>query len=659
MANITLDLVETQNQFNFRHIYELTDDDIDENNDSPFTNLQYDCNYYEPCDALIKLSSFKPDDISSYFHINCRSLSANWGRFCELLSEVSNDSFNFDFIGISEIFNCDRDDRLSLSGYHPLISQTRKDDGRGGVGIFIKDHIHYSIRHDLSVFIPHVYESLFIEIISNKSKEANKILGVIYRPNSLPRADIDIFSSTLIDTIDIIDNEKKQCTLMGDMNIDILKYNTHDKTNSFIDNIMARSFMPKILKPTRISQTSATLIDHIYTNDNFPLSISGIIINDVADHFGVFHIQNNITRHSPLIIKPTRIYSENNISKFINLLQQTDFTDILQTDCPEVSYQKFIRLYSLAHESAFPLKVIHKNKKYIKKEAWMSAGLMTSMRTRIKLYAKKLRKPTEHNIDRYKSYNNQYNKLKRLMKMTYYKNLIEENRHNIKRTWSILNETINKHGKKSNFPQSFLIDNKEESNNSNIVNAFNAFYSRIGKTTAENVPTGHRLYTEFLTNPSVNSIFIEPVEPFHVLEIINKLKPKTSTGHDGIPMKIVKLTANFILGPLTHIINKSLSTGIVPKDLKIAKVIPIYKAADNRLLQNYRPISLLPAFSKIYEKIVFNKILSYMGSTNLFYKHQYGFRPKHSTIHPIVHLLNQCAENNNSLPKKIYNGNPM
>ena len=103
------------------------------------------------------------------------------------------DSFSFDLIGISEIYRCCNDSRLSLPGYHDLISRCREDGPRGGVGLFVKDKLNYTIRDDISVFIPHVFESVFIEII-NKT-ERNLIVGVIYRPNTEPHADMDIFSS--------------------------------------------------------------------------------------------------------------------------------------------------------------------------------------------------------------------------------------------------------------------------------------------------------------------------------------------------------------------------------------------------------------------------------------------------------------------------------
>ena len=77
--------------------------------------------------------------------------------------------------------------------------------------------------------------------------------------------------------------------------------------------------------------------------------------------------------------------------------------------------------------------------------------------------------------------------------------------------------------------------------------------------------------------------------------------------------------------------------------MKIAKVIPIYKSADKTLLKTYRPISLLPAFSKVLEKLMYTKITSFLNANNVFCKHQYGFRENHPTVHPIFHLLNQCA----------------
>ncbi len=134
-----------------------------------------------------------------------------------------------------------------------------------------------------------------------------------------------------------------------------------------------------------------------------------------------------------------------------------------------------------------------------------------------------------------------------------------------------------------------------------------------------------------------------PVNSMDVLNLTKKLKPKSSFGHDNISNKLLKDTIGNVLEPITHIINQSLLKGIVPEEMKVAKVIPIHKSSDPTIMKNYRPVSLLPAFSKLLEKIVYNKLLTFLNINNVLYKHQYGFRAKHSTIHPILHLLNHCA----------------
>ena len=98
--------------------------------------------------------------------------------------------------------------------------------------------------------------------------------------------------------------------------------------------------------------------------------------------------------------------------------------------------------------------------------------------------------------------------------------------------------------------------------------------------------------------------------------------------------------------------NRSFDTGIVPQEMKIAKVAPIYKSSDNALLKTYGPVNLLPAISKILEKLMCKKVLSFLDANNILFRYQYGFRPKHSTVRPIIHLLNHCSEaSNKAIPE--------
>ena len=640
--NISFDQIRTDNSYNLIALYDDYETGID-SLDSPFQYGNSTCEYFEPDEFNVMTE--KLHDSTTYFHLNCRGLSKNWESFRNLLCDLHGDKFAFDLIGVSEVFRCDYDTRLSLPGFHDLITRCRDDGSRGGVGLFIKENIIFKIREDLSVFIPHILESVFIEIQSKSNK--NTIIGVIYRPNTAPMADVDIFSATISDILDTINKENKYGILMGDMNIDLLKFGSQVRTEDYLDSLFSHGFVPTITKPTRIGRSSATLIDHIYTNNISSYTLSGIIITDVADHFGTFFSIKNKSEPTRNKYSQTRFYTEHNLSKFKSYLDGTDFKNILQMECPNEAFNYFTMKYKAAFEVAFPLKSIKVNKKYIKREPWFTSGLLSSSRTRAKLLSKKLRDPTENNINLFKIYNNIFNKAKRSMKMNYYNDIIQKNKFNMKKKWSILRNIIGKQNDKSNFPPEFTIDGQLITNKSNIANAFNDYFSKIGLETSENVPSTSTNYTEYLPNPILHSMFIDPVTSSDVTYTVTKLKSKMSYGHDEISTKLLKQTITNIIDPITHIMNRSFITGIVPDQMKIAKVIPIFKTSDPSSINNYRPISLLTSFSKLLEKLMYDKVMFFLKSNDILYKHQYGFRAKHCTIHPIIHFLDHCAEANN------------
>ena len=108
-----------------------------------------------------------------------------------------------------------------------------------------------------------------------------------------------------------------------------------------------------------------------------------------------------------------------------------------------------------------------------------------------------------------------------------------------------------------------------------------------------------------------------------VMEVLNILKQKLSCGHDGISSRLLKASKNVICKPLTLIINQTRTSGIFPDTPKIAKIIQLFKKGDRTLLEKYRPIAVLPAISKIVERIMFNQIHSHFSTHNLFYSGQY------------------------------------
>ena len=105
-----------------------------------------------------------------------------------------------------------------------------------------------------------------------------------------------------------------------------------------------------------------------------------------------------------------------------------------------------------------------------------------------------------------------------------------------------------------------------------------------------------------------------------------------SPGWDDINSKAVKSTYHFYIAPLTYLINLTLAQGVFSKELKITKVIPVYKSGDCKTINNYRPVSVLPVFSKGFERIMYNRIFTFLNSFNLLYKYQFGFREKHGRL---------------------------
>ena len=135
---------------------------------------------------------------------------------------------------------------------------------------------------------------------------------------------------------------------MGDMNIDLLKCNCHNKTNEYLDNLFSYGFIPTISKPTRVTRSSATLIDHINTNDITLRYTSGIIITDVADHFGTFFCSKRKNTDKQTTQKKTRLFTNNNIDTFKTILRTTNFDNLYQINCPNEAFNQFLAMYKSA-----------------------------------------------------------------------------------------------------------------------------------------------------------------------------------------------------------------------------------------------------------------------------------------------------------------------
>ena len=214
-------------------------------------------------------------------------------------------------------------------------------------------------------------------------------------------------------------------------------------------------------------------------------------------------------------------------------------------------------------------------RKYIKREPWMTQGLLNSSINKSKLLRTKIRKPTENNIKKYKYFCKMFNKLKRLAKSKYYTDIFYMNVSNVKRTWQILREVLNRQPNHNKQNELFVIGNIETNNKNDIANGFNTFFANIGKTINEQITQPPEVYSDFLNGNYPVNCFFQPTHEEELIKVAQHLKTKTSQGFDNLSTCIIQKTMKEVAAPLTHIFNQSFLLRVVPDQLKIAKIVPV------------------------------------------------------------------------------------
>ena len=191
--------------------------------------------------------------------------------------------------------------------------------------------------------------------------------------------------------------------------------------------------------------------------------------------------------------------------------------------------------------------------------------------------------------------------------------------------------------------------NNQLINDQNIIaQKFNEYFVSIGPNLAEKinlVKDAPGDAVSYISEHYKNSIFIRSTSPSEICSIVSCLKSTSSSGYDGIPPSLIKQVYSGITLPLSDIFNKFLITsGIFPDQMKIAKIILMYKSEDRYSINNYRPISILPFFSKMFERLMYNRLLDYVNANNTLYPNQISFRKKHSTYMALLKLIDDISE---------------
>ena len=600
---------------------------------SQMNNCLSSCDYYLEDMFNTKLS--KMNIQSNNFSImaaNIRSMPKNLSK---LECYLENLNHKFTIHGFTESWISNHSAGLyGIKGYN-VEHNYRKDRKGGGVSLLISDQVEYQLRDDLTIQNQYM-ETLFVELTNNTGfKNKNVICGIVYRP---PNTDIKIFNQRLSELLDKIKADGKLTYMMGDYNINIIN-SDHNETQNFVDIMFEYGFMPCISKPTRVTSKSATLIDNIFTNNysSYSNSLNGILYTDVSDHFPTFHIDvMSLTDNESKYIHK-RDFNKPNIEKFNARIADIDWIDVLSNNDAQNSYSLFQEKFACIYDECFPLRYVKLG--YKDRKPWLSDGLKISIKRKNKLFSKK-----NKNRDleaEYISYRNLLNKLLHEAERNYYRSLFEKSRNNMKKSWRVLKDVIN-HKKQSASCSSFKINDIITSDKKRICNGFNDFYINVGSNLAQKIPHSEKSPKDFIKVCNENSMFVDNVTESDVVKIFASLK-SSSSGWDGISLNVVKSSFAYFVKPLTHCMNLSLMNGIVPNELKIARVIPLFKSGDISLFSNYRPVSVLPLFSKILERLMYVRLLSFVNHCKLLYKFQFGFREGHSPELALIYLIDKIS----------------
>ena len=313
---------------------------------------------------------------------------------------------------------------IGLYGYR-FLSQPSLSNA-GGVGLFVKKDLNLVVRNELSVSNCE-FEALWVDIELSNEKI---ICAMVYRH---PNGHLETFTNYLYATLNKIVNENKLCIILGDFNINLLNYETHSPTESFINTISSYFMIPQILQPTRVTDHSATLIDNIFINSVNYHTISGNLLADLSDHFPIFFILNKYIHQiiKQLFIKETMTNCD--MSSLVNEMNMVDWSITLsQNNDVNAMFDSFYSKISQVIDKHVPLKKLTKNEIKFNSKPWITPGLEVSIRKKNRLFKKYCLNKNSYSALKYQKYRNKLNKLLALSKKSYYQNYFKNNTSNVK-----------------------------------------------------------------------------------------------------------------------------------------------------------------------------------------------------------------------------------
>lgn len=592
-------------------------------------------------------------DFFKILSTNIQCLSSKIDELKVFLVSAQQSGVFFDAICCQESW-LDQDSDLSLlqlPGY-AMISKGFSVSSHGGLVTYLREDLHYSILDFTHHFNSDFWEQLTLKI-SGFGNDESLVLGNIYRqPQDLSRRKI-----TFLEDFDKYLGSLQtmgQVVIAGDYNVDLLRLVEKSFPEDLFDLSGSHGFFPRITRPTRITEKSKTLIDNFFCNftEKIISSKAGILHQKFSDHQPYYlcvKMKQKNKKKSKFIEVRKPVY--NAMKKMKTALSQFNFGELLSNvkEDPMYSFTVFQNIITGIYDSHFPLVKVRAKKYNHKRNKWITFGLINSMKFRDNLH-KEINEMDPNNPklpelqNQYKNFNKVLKRAIKAAKKDYYDDCFQKHRTDLRKTWTTLNEVLNRGKKSSSVPEKIIIDGKSVTSAVEIANEFNRYFTEIGPTLASQIIQPQANFADYLGTKHLFNFDFRPVDVLEISLFINQLNPKNSSGWDGISTNTLKEISDTIVEPLTEIINSCLIHNIFPNEMKIALVKPLFKKGDKTQLGNYRPISLLTAFSKVFEKVIFTQLQDFFNSNGLLSNNQYGFRKNHSTDFAACELVDRILQ---------------
>ena len=538
----------------------------------------------------------------------------------------------------------DDDPRLAIDGYRILRCDHPSDSRRGGVCIFYRDHLSLFRRPDLTS----LDECLVCEL---KSGANLLFLCLCYRSPSQDADQFDIFQQKWEETIININNCSPTVSIfLGDFNARNSDWWTGDITNSQgkeIGDLASQHGLSQIIdKPTHILSNSSSCIDLIFTSAINFISESGVLpsLFPRCHHQVVFVKVNfkvsfppaynrriwDFSRADPTLIK--RAVEGFDWDRAFEGLD-VDGKVLVLTDCIVNIFSNFV-----------PNKVITiRNKDAL----WMTPGVKRMILEKAKIYRRFVK--NGRRADDYHSLRDITNRCKVAIDkakeayLTRLGNSLNDPNIASKRYWSIINKFLQKR-KMPKIPPVRDARNVLVSNVTEKANIFNQlFAAQCSLIDTDSVLPADSIVTDL----RLDSIVFDESK---ILALIRALNVNKAHGHDDVSIRMIKICDDSIVKPLIKVFQASLNSHRFPKTWKKANVVPVFKKGDKSVVKNYRPVSLLPIFGKIYEKCIYDTLYNYFDGNNLFSSCQSGFRKGDSCISQLLSITHDIFKGFDATP---------